>query len=190
MPSPLTTDCSCSPISAKTADSRTKATIFQTAASWSRVAKSTCHDRCPRYSATTTTASTPEACTRSAAAYATKGISRDSVFWSSASRRWVRSQCSGTISTRPTPMPPTAASRKSPTPAPQLMPSPTAAARATLKAVIAVASFTRDSPWRIVVTRAGSPTRRAIAAAVTASGGAITAPSTRAAVSGRSGTVR
>ena len=70
------------------------------------------------------------------------------------------------------------------------MPSPTAAATATLKAVIAVASFTRDSPWRIVVTRAGSPTRRAIAAAVTASGGATTAPSTSAAVSGRSGTRR
>ncbi len=70
------------------------------------------------------------------------------------------------------------------------MPSPTAAARTTLKAVIAVASFTRDSPCRMVVTRVGRPTLRAIAAAVTASGGAITAPSTSAAVSGRSGTRR
>ncbi len=69
-------------------------------------------------------------------------------------------------------------------PSPQLIPSPTAAASTTLKAVIAVASFTRDSPWRIVVTRAGSPTRRAMAAAVTASGGATTAPRTSAAVSG------
>ncbi len=39
-----------------------------------------------------------------------------------------------------------------------------AAASATLKAVMAVASFTRDSPWRIVVIREGSPTRRATAA--------------------------
>lgn len=55
---------------------------------------------------------------------------------------------------------------------------------------MAVASFTRDSPWRIVVIREGSPTRRATAVAATASGGATTAPRTRAAVSGRSGTIR
>lgn len=70
----------------------------------------------------------------------------------------------------------------------QLMPSPTAAARATLYAVMAVASFTRDSPWRMVVIRFGRPSLRAMAVAATASGGATTAPSTRAAVSGRSGT--
>lgn len=38
--------------------------------------------------------------------------------------------------------------------------------------------------------REGSPTRRATAVAATASGGATTAPRTRAAVSGRSGTIR
>lgn len=53
-----------------------------------------------------------------------------------------------------------------------------------------MASFTSDSPWRIVVTREGSPTRRATAVAATASGGATTAPNTSAAVSGRSGTIR
>ncbi len=36
---------SCRPIRAKTADSSTKATIFHTACSWSRVAKSTSHAR-------------------------------------------------------------------------------------------------------------------------------------------------
>ena len=47
-PRPFRTTGSCSPISAKTADSRMKATIFQTASSWSRVAKSTCQARWPR----------------------------------------------------------------------------------------------------------------------------------------------
>lgn len=78
-----------------------------------------------------TTARTPEACTCSAAAYATNGISRDSVFCSSASLRWVRSQWIGTISTSPKPTPPTAASRNSPIQPAQVAPSPTAAARAT-----------------------------------------------------------
>ncbi len=40
------------------------------------------------------------------------------------------------------------------------------------------------------MTREGSPTRRATAVAATASGGATTAPSTSAAVSDRSGTIR
>ncbi len=44
---------------------------------------------------------------------------------------------------------------------------------------IAVASLTRLSPSRIVMTRRGRPTRRAIAVAATASGGATTAPSAK-----------
>ncbi|GAA0644771.1 hypothetical protein GCM10009535_22740 [Streptomyces thermocarboxydovorans] len=83
-----------------------------------------------------------------------------------------------------------AASRNSPTPPIQVMPSPAAAATATRNAVIAVASFSRDSPWRIVVTFDGSPTLRATAVAATASGGATTAPNTSAAVSGSPGTSR
>ncbi|CAM5504342.1 hypothetical protein STENM327S_01683 [Streptomyces tendae] len=47
-PKPLRTTGSWSPMRANTADSRTKATIFHTASSWSRVAKSTSHARCPR----------------------------------------------------------------------------------------------------------------------------------------------
>ena len=110
------------------------------------------------------------------------------VFCRSGSVSRVRSQCSGTIRTSPTPIPPTAASRKSPIPSSQPTPSPTAAASATRYAVIAVASLNSDSPWRIVTTRSGSPTRRAIEVAATASGGATTAPSTSAAASGSPGT--
>ena len=117
-------------------------------------------------------------------------MSSDNVFWSSASRRWRRSQWIGSISTSPTPTPPIDASANSLIPSAQVAPAPTAAASATLYAVIAVASFTRDSPWRIVVIRPGSRSRRAMAVAATASGGAITAPSTSAAVAGRSGTSR
>ena len=54
--------------------------------------------------------------------------------------------------------------------------------------MIAVASLSRDSPWRMVVTRDGSPTLRATAVAATASGGATTAPKTSAAVRDRPGT--
>ncbi len=131
-PSPLRTTGSWSPISAKTTDSSTKATTLHTASSWSRVAKSTCQFRCPRYSATTTTASTPEACTRSAAAYATKGISSDRVFWSRGSLSRVRRWWIGTISSRPTAMPPTEASRNSSIPPAQPALTPIAAASATL----------------------------------------------------------
>ena len=41
---------------------------------------------------------------------------------------------------------------------------------------MAVASLTSDSPSRMVTSRRGSPTRRAIVVAATASGGATTAP--------------
>lgn len=62
-------------------------------------------------------------------------------------------------------------------------------ASATLNAVIAVASLSSDSPWRMVVIRLGSPSLRAMAVAATASGGATTAPRTSAVVMGRSGTI-
>ena len=54
------------------------------------------------------------------------------------------------------------------------------AAMAIRRQVIAVASLTRDSPSRIVTMVRGSPTRRAIEVAATASGGATTAPSANA----------
>ena len=80
---------------------------------------------------------------------------------------------------QPTPSSRWAAAANSPLPPAQPTPSPTAATKATLDAVIAVASFTRDSPGRMVVIRLGSPSRRAIAVPATASGGAMTAPSPR-----------
>ena len=58
------------------------------------------------------------------------------------------------------------------------------AATAVFSATSAVASLTRLSPSRIDTTRRGIPTRRAIAVAATASGGATTAPSAKAAASG------
>ena len=85
-PRPFSTTGSCSPISAKTADSRTKATIFQTAVLLEPGREVDLPARGARGRApTTTTASTPEACTCSAAAYATNGISSESVFCSSGS---------------------------------------------------------------------------------------------------------
>ena len=62
------------------------------------------------------------------------------------------------------------------------VPAPAApAAMAVRSDTSAVASLTRLSPCRIVTIRRGMPTRRAIAVAATASGGATTAPSAKAA---------
>ena len=58
------------------------------------------------------------------------------------------------------------------------------ATRPTRTQVIAVASFSSDSPSKIVTTRRGSPTRRAIVVAATASGGATTAPKANARAKG------
>ncbi len=52
---------------------------------------------------------------------------------------------------------------------------------AVRKATRAVASLSRDSPSSTVTIRRGIPTRRAMASAATASGGATTAPSAKAA---------
>ena len=54
---------------------------------------------------------------------------------------------------------------------------PSARPAATRTSTSAVASLSRLSPSRMVTTRRGSPIRRAIAVADTASGGATTAPS-------------
>ena len=77
---------------------------------------------------------------------------------------------------------------RNPTPASNAENVPPMAPMATRRQVMAVASFTRDSPSRIVTTRRGSPTLRAIDVAATASGGATTAPRARATgkVTGRS----
>ncbi len=62
------------------------------------------------------------------------------------------------------------------------------AATATRNTVSAVASLNRLSPTSTVITRRGSPRRRPMDTAATASGGATTAASASAAGSGRPGT--
>lgn len=81
--------------------------------------------------------------------------------------------------------PPPAASRKSP-PTPKTDVAAAEAAIAVRRETRAVASLS-DSPSRIVTRRRGSPMRRPIAVAATASGGATTAPIARAAGQPRSG---
>ena len=61
-------------------------------------------------------------------------------------------------------------------------------ARAVRRATSAVASLSSDSPSRIVTIRRGSPIRRPIAVAATASGGATTAPIASESPQDRSGT--
>jgi hypothetical protein len=56
--------------------------------------------------------------------------------------------------------------------------------------VSAAASFTRLSPVRMAITRFGSPSRRPIATAVTASGGATTAPRMMAVEKVSAGTIQ
>ena len=58
--------------------------------------------------------------------------------------------------------------------------APPIAAIATRRQVMAVASLTSDSPSKMVTSRRGRPTRRAIEVAATASGGATTAPRAKA----------
>ena len=102
-------------------------------------------------------------------------------------------RCSNQPSPAPRATPPTAARANSPRPSAIVTPVPTvvvaiATASSTRKSVSAVASLSRLSPSRIVMSRRWRPRRRPIDAAATASGGATTAPSTSALASGSSGT--
>ncbi len=78
----------------------------------------------------------------------------------------------------PTRRPPAAAQTKSaPTRQATTFSEPTAITAAAVRsATSAVASLSSDSPSRIVTTRRGSPIRRPMAVAATASGGETTAP--------------
>ena len=62
--------------------------------------------------------------------------------------------------------------------------APPSATIAVRSPTSAVASFSSDSPSSTVTTRRGSPIRRAMAVAATASGGATIAPNANAAASG------
>ena len=81
--------------------------------------------------------------------------------------------------TRPTATPPTAVTTKSQPDLDRRRPCRPQPPMAVRSATSAVASLTRLSPCRIVTIRRGMPTRRAIAVAATASGGATTAPSAK-----------
>src|SRR6478752_2567152 len=83
----------------------------------------------------------------------------------------------------PTARPPSAERANCPATPPTLT-VPAMAAMAVRRQTRAVASLTSDSPSRTVTTRRGSPIRRAIVVAATASGGATTAPSANAAANG------
>ena len=95
----------------------------------------------------------------------------------------LRTRMASPATARPTATPPAAVTTKpiaaSPTPT-----APAIPAIARRRQVIAVASLTKDSPSRIVTSRRGNPTRRAIDVAATASGGATTAPRANATANG------
>ena len=98
----------------------------------------------------------------------------------------LRSAVSTKAAATPTATPPPAARTKPPAiSAAETVPA--IAAMAARRQTSAVASLTSDSPSRMVTTRRGMPTFRAIAVAATASGGATTAPRAMAAASGISG---
>ena len=128
----------------------------------------------------TTTAMTPDACTCSAATYAANGTTSEMPLSSTGSVRCRRSLATTRKKTKPTTTPPPAASRKSRPTSTGSKPLPSATASAVPSATSAVASLSSDSPSRIVTIRRGSPIRRPIAVAATASGGATTAPIARA----------
>src|SRR5215217_7091311 len=92
-------------------------------------------------------------------------------------------------SATPTTTPPAAASANVLSPLLHVAAVPIAAAKETLYAVSAVASLSRLSPPSRVITRRGRPSRRPIAVADTASGGATIAPRVSAAATVSSGTV-
>ena len=103
----------------------------------------------------------------------------------SGSRTCLRTLATRRNSTTPTSTPPPAATTKSrPTFQAAMVPVAMIAVR---RATSAVASLSSDSPSRIVTIRRGSPIRRPIAVAATASGGATTAPIMKAAGQPRSG---
>ena len=99
---------------------------------------------------------------------------------------WVmcfRTMVASQATAKPAAAPPTAATRK-PAATSNALTLVAIATSPTRTQVMAVASFSRDSPSRIVISRLGRPTRRAIVVAATASGGATTAPKANASANG------
>ena len=130
---------------------------------------------CPSSRPAMTTAMTPEAWISSAAMKATKGTTNEIAVSSTGSVISLRSLATMTKTTKPTAAPPSDATRNS-CPTWKASTPTDIAAMAVRSATSAVASLSSDSPSRIVTTLRGSPIRRAMAVAATASGGATTAP--------------
>ncbi|SUD48413.1 Uncharacterised protein [Nocardia otitidiscaviarum] len=174
----------CKPISRNTPLSRMNWMVRQLVRSAIREA-ALCHTGAPwpRIRPQVTTAITPEECTASAGRYAANGASSDRLVSSTGSVMRRRRKASTAAATRPITAPPTAASRKS-APASHRLTAPAMAAMAVRSVTSAVASLNSDSPSSRVTRRRGIPTRRAMAMAATASGGATTAPMATAAANG------
>ena len=130
---------------------------------------------CPSRRPATTTATTPDAWISSAAMYAANGTTNDIPVSKIGSVTRLRSRATSMKRAIPTATPPTAATTKSTPTSRAVMPTP-AAAIAVRSATSAVASLSSDSPSRMVTIRRGSPIRRPMVVAATASGGATTAP--------------
>ncbi len=136
-------------------------------------------DLCPSSSPVTTTASTPDAPASSAGRYASQGVSSETTPSATGSSMRERTFATSQPTTSPISSPPRAATTNSHAMS-NAETDPPMAATATRSSTSAVASLSRLSPSRMVTTRRGMPTRRAIEVAATASGGATTAPSANA----------
>ena len=131
----------------------------------------------------TTTAITPEAWTCSAATYAANGTTSDiAAVEHRVGDGWRRTLATTRKKPKPTSTPPPAATQEvERRPRADVEALAVGRPRARCRsATRAVASLSSDSPSRIVTIRRGSPIRRPIAVAATASGGATTAPIAKA----------
>ena len=135
---------------------------------------------CPSSSPATTTLTTPEECSFSETMNVAKGTTNEIAVSSTGSVTCLRTFATRRNATKPISAPPTEATKKS-APTRQIATLPAPAAIAVRRATSAVASLKRDSPSRMVTIRRGSPIRRPIEVAATASGGATTAPIANAA---------
>ena len=143
----------------------------------------------PRYTPTTTVASTPDTFSSSAGIYATKGVMSEIRIWLAGSWTCRRIRPITTATTSPYAIPPrtTSASRARPWPS---VNGCAIASTASPKAVSATASLIRLSPSKMVTTRCGAPSRVSTDVAATASVGATAAANASAGAQPRPGKTR
>lgn len=135
----------------------------------------------PRKIPPATTASTPEACRRSAGKYARNGVSNEMVICTGGSSKCRCTHLITTPTNKPNPIPPAAAQTKRHEAWPNENWPVICAATANCNATSAAASFTRLSPSKMLTIRCGTGRRRVTFVAATASGGETIAPSENAA---------